>query len=96
MRHDDCAAPAGFDTLRDVSRANMFRRSEPEISVGDRLVELNREKTEWVVEFVFNDPNDVPHARLRRGDDSTVARTFACAVLSNDSRFKRNRRAVAV
>ena len=67
----------------------MFRKAEIEIQTGDRLVELNRERTEWIVDFVFSDPNQVPHARLRRKDDATIQRTFACAVLQNDARFKR-------
>jgi hypothetical protein len=67
----------------------MFRKTETEIVAGDRLLELNRERTEWIVEFVFNDPNQVPHARMRRRDDATIQRTFAVAVLLNDARFKR-------
>jgi hypothetical protein len=67
----------------------MFRKAEIEIQTGDRLVELNRERTEWIVDFVFSDPNQVPHARLRRKDDATIQRTYACAVLKNDARFKR-------
>ena len=67
----------------------MFRKAEIEIATGDRLVELNRERTEWIVDFIFNDPNQVPHARLRRRDDASIQRTFACAVLRNDARFKR-------
>lgn len=71
----------------------MFRKAEAELAVGDRFVEANREKTEWVVEFVFADPNAVPHARLRKSDDATVQRTFAVAVLLSDPRFKRRQRA---
>lgn len=71
----------------------MFRKTEAELAVGDRFVEANREKTEWVVEFVFSDPNAVPHARLRKTDDATVQRTFAVAVLLSDPRFKRRQRA---
>lgn len=68
----------------------MFRKTETEIAAGDRLFEINRERTEWIVEFVFNDPNQVPHARMRRRDDATIQRTFAVAVLLNDARFKRH------
>lgn len=71
----------------------MFRKTEVPLSVGDRFVELNREKTEWMVEFVFNDPNAVPHARMRKSDDATVQRTFAVAVLMSDPRFRRTARA---
>jgi hypothetical protein len=67
----------------------MFGRSESILGVGDRFVEANRERTEWVVEFVFGDPNGVAHARLRKTGDATVARTFAAAVLVADPRFKR-------
>jgi hypothetical protein len=73
----------------------MFRKTELPISVGDRFVEVSREKTEWRVEFVFNDPNAVPHARMRRSDDATVQRTFAVAVLMSDPRFRRTARAPA-
>ena len=67
----------------------MFRKNESEIQIGDRLVELGRERIEWVVEFVFADPNRVAHARLRRRDDPTIMRTFACAVLLSDARVRR-------
>jgi hypothetical protein len=72
----------------------MFRKNEIPLSVGDRFVEVSREKTEWLVEFVFNDPNAVPHARMRKSDDATVQRTFAVAVLMSDPRFRRTGRAV--
>lgn len=71
----------------------MFRKTEAELAVGDRFVEANREKTEWIVEFVFSDPNAVPHARMRKIDDATVQRTFAVAVLLSDPRFRRRQRA---
>jgi hypothetical protein len=71
----------------------MFRKSDNEIAIGDRYVEITRDKIEWVVEFVFSDPNAVPHVRLRRRDDTTIQRTFATAVLTNMSRFKRVARA---
>lgn len=74
----------------------MFRKSESSIAVGDRFIEANREKTEWIVEFVFTDPNAVPHARMRKNDDATVQRTFAVAVLLSDPRFRRSQRAAAV
>ncbi len=67
----------------------MFRKTEVNVQIGDRLVELGRERIEWEVEFVFSDPNRVAHARLRRRDDPTIMRTFACAVLLNDTRFRR-------
>jgi hypothetical protein len=67
----------------------LFGKSETGLGVGDRFVEANRERTEWVVEFVFGDPNGVAHARLRKAGDATVARTFAATVLLADPRFKR-------
>ncbi|MBL8700605.1 MAG: hypothetical protein JNK67_19680 [Alphaproteobacteria bacterium] len=73
----------------------MFRKTEAELAVGDRFIEANREKTEWVVEFVFSDPNAVPHARMRKTDDATVQRTFAVAVLLSDPRFRRRQRAAS-
>jgi hypothetical protein len=74
----------------------MFGRPDSTLGIGDRFVEANRERTEWVVEFVFGDPNGVAHARLRKTGDATVARTFAAAVLLADPRFKRLPRRVAV
>jgi hypothetical protein len=67
----------------------VFRKSDADVAIGDVFVEANREKTNWRVEFVFGDPNAVPHARLRRIDDPTVVRTFAAAVLLGDPRFRR-------
>ena len=67
----------------------MFGKSDSALGIGDRFAEANRERTEWTVEFVFGDPNGVAHARLRKVGDSTVARTFAVAVLMADPRFKR-------
>lgn len=67
----------------------MFRKSDSQLSIGDVLVEANREKTQWRVEFLFEDPNGVPHVRLRRVGDTTSARTFAAAVLTSDPRFRR-------
>jgi len=67
----------------------MFGKSGASISIGDRFMESNRERSEWSVEFVFGDPNGVPHARLRKLTDPTVARTFAVAVLMADPRFRK-------
>ncbi|MFM8681953.1 MAG: hypothetical protein ACKOGH_20520 [Alphaproteobacteria bacterium] len=67
----------------------MFRKPDSQIAIGDILVESNREKTHWRVEFLFEDPNGVPHVRMRRIDDATAARTFAAAVLTSDPRFRR-------
>ena len=67
----------------------MFRKPDSQLAVGDILVEANREKTHWRVEFLFDDPNGVAHVRLRRVDDATSARTFAAAVLTSDPRFRR-------
>lgn len=67
----------------------LFGKSETGLGIGDRFVEANRERTEWVVEFVFGDPNGFAHARLRKSGDATVARTFAATVLLADPRFKR-------
>lgn len=67
----------------------MFAKSGSTIAIGDRFVESNRERTEWIVEFLFGDPSGFPHARLRKMSDQTVARTFAVAVLAADPRFRR-------
>lgn len=67
----------------------MFGRSASQVAIGDQFVESNRERSGWSVEFVFGDPNGVPHARLRKLGDPTVARTFAVAVLMADPRFRR-------
>lgn len=67
----------------------MFAKTGSAIAIGDRFVESNRERTEWLVEFMFGDPNGVAHARLRKSSDQTVARTFAVAVLTADPRFRR-------
>jgi len=68
---------------------SMFRKQETQLAIGDVLVEANREKTQWRVEFLFDDPNGVAHVRLRRVGDATSARTFAAAVLTSDPRFRR-------
>jgi hypothetical protein len=73
----------------------MFGKTDSALGIGDRFVEANRERTEWVVEFVFGDPNGVSHARLRKAGDATVARTFSTSVLLADPRFKRLPRRVA-
>lgn len=67
----------------------MFGKSVSQVAIGDQFVESNRERSGWSVEFVFGDPNGVPHARLRKLGDPTVARTFAVAVLMADPRFRR-------
>jgi hypothetical protein len=79
----------GRSSIRARQRMSMFRKSDSQIAVGDVLVEANREKTHWRVEFLFDDPNGVAHVRLRRVDDATSARTFAAAVLTSDPRFRR-------
>ncbi len=67
----------------------MFRNKNDGFKIGDRLVSIGREATNWEIELVFQDPNKIPHARLRRVDNASIQRTFSFAALMNPELFRR-------
>ncbi len=68
----------------------MFRNKNGGFKIGDRLTSIGREATSWEIELVFQDPNKIPHARLRRVDNASIQRTFSFAALMNPEMFRRS------
>jgi hypothetical protein len=67
----------------------MFRTKTDTPKIGDRYVSVGRESLNWEVELVFQDPNKIPHARLRRIDNASIQRTFSLAALTDPVMFRR-------
>ncbi|MBI3503496.1 MAG: hypothetical protein HY059_01545 [Proteobacteria bacterium] len=72
----------------------MFRNKNDGFKIGDRFVAIGRESIFWEIELVFQDPNKIPHARLRRLDNASIQRTFSFAALMNPEMFRRSEAAV--
>jgi len=68
---------------------SMFRNKGDGFKVGDRFTTIGRETHNWEIELVFQDPNKIPHARLRRLDSTSIQRTFSFAALMNPEMFRR-------
>ncbi len=68
---------------------SMFRNKSDGFKVGDRFTTIGRETHNWEIEMVFQDPNKIPHARLRRLDNTSIQRTFSFAALMNPEMFRR-------
>ena len=68
----------------------MFRNKNDGFKIGDRFVAIGRESISWEIELVFQDPNKIPHARLRRLDNASIQRTFSFAALMNPEMFRRS------
>jgi hypothetical protein len=73
----------------------MFRSKTDAPKIGDRYVSIGREAINWEVELVFQDPNKIPHARLRRIDNASIQRTFSLAALTDPDMFRRQETAGA-
>lgn len=67
----------------------MFRSKSDAPKIGDHYVSVGREAINWEVELVFQDPNKIPHARLRRTDNASIQRTFSLAALTDPVMFRR-------
>lgn len=58
------------------------------IELGQRFQEAGNPRGLWEVEFVYNDGHGVPHARLRNIRTGVDARTYSCAVIMDERRFR--------
>jgi hypothetical protein len=67
----------------------MFRSKTDAPKIGDRYATVGREAINWEVELVFQDPNKIPHVRLRRIDNASIQRTFSLAALADPEMFRR-------